>query len=141
MKLNTLIPSLRYAFALLRSEGGRDYGWWIIYRGERIALLDHGTTTAPHCVSYSLRYSERHRTVLEARHSWEQHRFTFLNCRLNEPVTTVFTPADTPILTDGRVTVRGLSLKPRNALERWVVMLGRMVRLCTKRADSSTAEN
>ena len=117
-RLEGSMRALDRARSLLRSNFGRNDGWYVELDGAVVGELEDPVWVDMFWHSYSLRcVAAEHRLALQEDELWNRCAFVFRNRRTKEIPPWAFA-GGSPKVRDGRVTMRGLYLAPTSVLER-----------------------
>ena len=109
--------ALDRARSLLRSRFGRADGWFVELDGNVLAELDDPQWVDMFWCSYAVHVrAPEHEPTVYSDEAWNACTFVLRNRRTREIAPNAFA-GGTPVIRDGRVTMRGLDLAPASPLE------------------------
>lgn len=111
--------SLARARYLVRSNFGRDDGWYIELDGNLVGELSDARWSDMFWDSYAVtEHPISESSALRDDTLWSHCKFTFRNRSTGEVVATAFCGGTPPFIRDGRVLMRALYLPPSSLVER-----------------------
>ena len=106
---------------LVKSNYGRNFGWWVEYEGERIAELVNYQFSDMFWDLYDIvPIKEGYKKILQDKDFWEEGKFVFRNKKFNETVPHAFCGGN-PEVSEGYIIMRGLYLQGKNRYEEYVL--------------------